>query len=81
MLSEGQMLLHHNSQVCSGSESYSVGERIYRMVHVEKDLGYNGNVDDGFKEPKDCRKQATALNNRCGANGVSRDITDSRNNN
>lgn len=47
----------------------------------EKDFGYNADVDDGFKEPKDGRKQATALNDRCGANSVQGDVTDSRNNN
>src|SRR5689334_18948285 len=81
LLSEGQTLLDHNPEIRTGGKPNSVGERIYRMIHVEQDLGYDADVNDGFKEPKDCCKQPTALNNSRRANCVQCDISDSRHDN
>jgi len=51
------------------------------VIHVEEDFGYDADVHDGFKKTQEGCKHAATMNNRCHANGVKRNISDSRNNN
>src|SRR5712671_6366427 len=81
LISEGQMLLDHNPQECSGGKPSPIGQCVDRVIHVEKHLGYHADVDDCFKESEDRSERATALNDRCRANSIQTHIGDARNDN
>ena len=77
LVTKSQMLLDGYSKKSSAREAYAISQRIHRMIHIEKNLGDGGDVNDGFEKAQDRGKYAPALDDGNGPDCIQRYIGNS----
>src|SRR6266568_2962512 len=77
LVTKSQMLFDGYSKKSSTREAYAISQRIHRMIHIEKNLGDGGDVNDGFEKAQDRGKYAPALDDGDSADCIQRHVGNS----